>query len=242
MTTALALAAFALLAVAASRPVFAAVQTGVDTLMGDDLQPGDTYTPTAPDVPAWDVPEAVSQALPGIAASQLPAPDTTQQDANIRAFLQMIRAAEGTAAAEGYGALFGWPAKGRSFDPAAAADHPKIFFDYTDKAGKTIKTSAAGAYQITWTTWNGDRTRFRAWCARNGYSVSGFNEAAQDAFAVYLLDTDGALPHVKAGRFAQAVAVARRRWASLPGAGYNQPERSIAYVQAAYERAGGTVA
>ena len=164
------------------------------------------------------------------------------QNQNVAAFLAMIRAAEGTAGEGGYGALFGYPAAGRSFDPYSVGGHPRVFFDYTDKAGKTIRTSAAGAYQITWTTWTGYYLAFVAWCGVNGKECSGFTPATQDSFAEFLLSLDGALDYVKAGQLDAALNIARRRWASLPGAGYNQPERSAQYVRAAYVNAGGTIA
>lgn len=185
----------------------------------------------------------------GTAAGDWPAQDIPagsnepRERANVAAFLTMIRAAEGTSSAEGYGALFGWPAiKGRTFDPLSATGHPRQFFTYTDKAGKTLRTSAAGAYQITWTTWTGYYVAFLAWCGINGRESDGFSPATQDSFAEFLLYLDDALPHVKAGRLDQALAIARRRWASLPGAGYNQPERSAQFVINAYTNAGGRIA
>jgi lysozyme len=39
-----------------------------------------------------------------------------------------------------------------------------------------------------------------------------------------------------------AVRQARRTWASLPGAGYAQPERTLAYLQAQYIANGGVLA
>lgn len=179
----------------------------------------------------------------GLTTNQQPQQtDTSQEERNLAAFLVMIRAAEGTNKAGGYGALFGWPAAGRSFDPEAASGHPRQFFSYTDKAGKTLRTSAAGAYQITFTTWAGYQVPFRAWALLHGYEVAGFTPATQDAFAAFLLSIDGALGHVKAGRINEALVIARRRWASLPGAGYNQPERTQQFVISAYTNAGGKLA
>lgn len=176
-------------------------------------------------------------------ADGLPAGSNEPRErANVAAFLAMIRAAEGTAPPEGYGALFGWPAQGRSFDPYSASGHPRQFFNYTDKAGKTVRTSAAGAYQITWTTWTGYYVPFLAWCGVNGRECTGFTPGTQDSFAEFLLALDGALDDVKAGRLAEALAVARGRWASLPGAGYDQPERSQQFVINAYTNAGGRIA
>lgn len=189
----------------------------------------------SPQLPAWE--EAA-----GIAPDDMPAANPSQADRNVAAFLAMIRAAEGTAGQGGYGALFGWPRSGRSFDPYTVSGHPRQFFQFTDKAGRTKNTSAAGAYQITWTTWSDYRVPFVAWATLNGYSTQGFLPATQDAFAMFLLNIDGALEHVRAGRLDQAIAIARRRWASLPGAGYDQPERTADYVQAAYTSAGGVIA
>ena len=52
----------------------------------------------------------------------------------------------------------------------------------------------------------------------------------------------GALPDVDAGRLELAISRVRRIWASLPGAGYGQPEHSIGSLRAAYLAAGGSLA
>jgi len=73
-----------------------------------------------------------------------------QKQANLDAFLWALRVSEGTATAseEGYRALFGWrPGNGKTF--ADMSQHPRQFFTYTNLADSTIRTSAAGAYQIT---------------------------------------------------------------------------------------------
>lgn len=161
-------------------------------------------------------------------------PTTWGQDMNTtnrQAFLRMLRVSEGTAGEGGYNALFGWPAKGRTF--YSYADHPRRFFDYKDKAGKAIKTSAAGAYQITATTFDDVAPRL---------GLSDFTPASQDAIALELIRQRGALGDIDAGRFESAVSKVRRVWASLPGAGYNQPERDITTLAQAYASAGGTFA
>lgn len=203
---------------------------------------GYTVQDLGTDATAGNQPDLVQEALPGVEPAQLPVVDNTREDRNLAAFLVMIRTAEGTAKDGGYGALFGWPMAGRNFDPATVTGHPQKFFTYTDKAGRQLRTSAAGAYQITYTTWLSYAVPFRAWAALNGYTVEGFTPATQDAFATFLLYLDGALPAVRAGRIDEALAIARRRWASLPGAGVDQPERSRAYVVSAYQSAGGSVA
>ncbi len=157
--------------------------------------------------------------------------------ANIAAAGMMVANAEGTARGPngGYDVLFGWPAAGRTFDAnSASSDHPKKFFPYTDKAGKALRTSAAGKYQVTATTYDDFVAR--------GKVGRGFTPAHQEAFFIAILANDGALEDVKAGRLVQAVAKMRGRWASLPGANVDQPERSMAYVTQAYISAGGTLA
>lgn len=161
-------------------------------------------------------------------------PTTWGADMNTKnrtAFLRMLRVSEGTAGQGGYNALFGWPAKGRTF--FSYMDHPRVFFPYTDKAGKTIKTSAAGAYQITATTFDDVAPRL---------GISDFTPASQDAIALELIRQRGGLADIDAGRFESAVSKVRRVWASLPGAGYNQPERDINTLAQAYANAGGTFA
>lgn len=156
---------------------------------------------------------------------------------NIAAAGMMVAKAEGTAHGPngGYDVLFGWPAAGRTFDAnSAVSDHPKRFFPYTDKAGRVLKTSAAGKYQVTATTYDDFRAR--------GKVQAGFTPAHQEAFFVALLAEEGALEDVRAGRLIPALDKMRSRWASLPGANVDQPMRSLAYVTAAYVAAGGTLA
>lgn len=151
---------------------------------------------------------------------------------NVRAFLFAIRKAEGTATAEAYRALFGWtPSNNKTFD--SFADHPRKYFNYTDKAGKTVRTSAAGAYQITATTFD---------LLVNKYGFTDFTPDTQDLMALKLIEEKSALADVKAGRLETAIRKVARVWASLPGANYNQPERQLAYIQQAYQSAGGSLA
>jgi len=148
------------------------------------------------------------------------------QNKNIIAFLQMLRHSEGTPTPDGYRMLFG----GKLFDSYAA--HPQIFFSYTNKAGITIKTSAAGAYQLTYTVWNVLKERL---------DLPDFSPQSQDVAALELIAEKQALPLITAGKFPEAVALVRQVWASLPGSGNNQPEHSIADVEQWYKDAGGVI-
>ena len=155
------------------------------------------------------------------------------QQQNITSFLRAIRYAEGTLGDEGYRALFGWrQGNGKTF--SSFADHPRQYFNYTDLSGKTIKTSAAGAYQITATTYDLLRKKYP--------SFSGFSAATQDQMALALIRDVGALDDVKNGRIETAVKKCRKIWASLPESNVNQPTRSMEQVIAAYTKAGGALA
>lgn len=163
-------------------------------------------------------------------------------DRNIAAFLAMIRRAEGTDRhADPYRVAFG----GVIFE--SLADHPRRAVQFTDKAGRRLWTSAAGAYQFMAVAplpdGSGRRTRLDTWdrlAAKLG--LADFGPGSQDRAAIELIDEAGALDDVKAGRFDAAVSKVRRVWASLPGAGYAQPEKSLAAVRDAFVQAGGVLA
>lgn len=152
--------------------------------------------------------------------------DMQSPDARRAAFLAMIRAGEGTAGATGYRTLFG----GALF--TGYADHPRQFITRT-VAGKPLTSSAAGAYQILAKTWDTLARRL---------GLPDFSPASQDRAALELIRETGALADIDAGRIPEAIAKVRRIWASLPGAGYGQPERSMGQALAAYERALGALA
>lgn len=91
---------------------------------------------------------------------------------------------------------------------ASLAQHPKVFVPLPD--GK--KSSAAGAYQITWTTWSE---------LVDKYGFASFGIAEQEEACTALIARCGALPLLLAGDVAGAIAAARLTWTSLPGAAEN---------------------
>lgn len=182
-----------------------------------------TFTPSASDSDPYDqLPSVFESAIVTATPSTHFAPSNAPaaQAANLRAFLDMIAFAEGTSGANGYRMLFG----GTLFD--SYAEHPRVYVPFRDTT-----TSAAGRYQILWRTWKVLKDRL---------SLPDFSPASQDAAAVELIRERGALNDVYAGRVAQAVEKVARVWASLPGAGYNQPERKLASLVSAFQQAGGT--
>lgn len=149
---------------------------------------------------------------------------TEQQGRNLRAFMQMIRVSEGTAGPDGYRTLVG----GSLFDDYA--DHPRKLI-WIASIGRN--SSAAGAYQMLRGTWDGVQGKL---------GLPDFSPNSQDRACVELIRQRGGLRLAMNGEFAAAVDKCRKEWASLPGAGYNQRENSLATLQAAYQQAGGVVA
>lgn len=156
--------------------------------------------------------------------TQPPAPDVAAR--NERAFLDMIAYAEGTAGPDGYRTMFGY----RLFD--SFADHPRQFFEFTNSRGETLRTSAAGRYQFLARTWDTLKKRLK---------LPDFGPESQDRAAIELIRERGALSDVRAGRVAAAVVKVAPVWASLPGAGYAQPERNLSALIATYTQAGGNL-
>jgi muramidase (phage lysozyme)/uncharacterized protein YciI len=147
-------------------------------------------------------------------------------DANVKAFLAVIRAGEGTADAGGYSRHFG----GAQFDNFN--DHPRKAI--TAGLGRNQYTStAAGAYQFLARTWDG---------LVRQYGFADFRPSTQDIAALALIDGRKALDDVLAGRVADAVRKCNREWASLPGSPYGQPTRTMAQALAVYVAAGGAMA
>lgn len=155
--------------------------------------------------------------------------------ANVQAVLRVIRHGESSQGPEAFHMLV----YGGKFD--SFADHPRRHFDRKthafvadwQSAPPNSTTSAAGAFQITETTWN-------AFCKFTGY-VGVFDETGQSLCAVYLLDVDRALDDVIAGRLALALGKLRGTWTSLPGAAENSGKFTLATAIAVYQQYGGTL-
>lgn len=163
--------------------------------------------------------------------------ERAMQNQNMPAFLAMIEYAEGTAQGgrDPYRTCYGYRHTIQSF-----ADHPAVTGEWAGEslaslgaayAGKV--STAAGRHQIIKQTW--------LMCKR-ALSLPDFSPASQDAAAVYLIRKRGAVEAIEAGQIAEAVELCRQEWASLPGAGYGQPERKLAALLDVYERAGGYLA
>lgn len=193
-------------------------------LAPEDTAPTDdtTQLPTAAET-AW-----LYMASPWAAfGSGAAATDT--EAANIRAGLDLIAYAEGTAGypGGGYATMFG----GRQC--LSLADHPRQRWTFTNGRGQQLTTSAAGRYQFLSRTWDELARKL---------GLQDFGPASQDAACIELIRQRGALDDLKAGRVPEFVSKCAKTWASLPGAGYAQPERKLSQLVNAYTQAGGTLA
>lgn len=170
------------------------------------------------------------------------APATDGISSNMRAFINMIAACEGTANAGGYATLYGSrPGNIKTFD--GWADHPRLAqrISTTDRRW----TSAAGLLQ--WMAISpipgGGSTRLDTWDRmQKKLNLPDFSPESQDRAAVELFREFDALADIEAGRVLQAARKLKSQWASLPGAGYGQGERTESYVMAQYTQAGGALA
>ena len=150
-----------------------------------------------------------NQANP-VVANLLPVLDNP----NVRSFLDMISAAEGTTQ-HGYNTLFG----GGKVE--SLADHPRQLFDFTETTGRPNKTTAAGRYQFLSNTWDEQSKKL---------GLPDFGERSQDLAAVNLLQERGILPDVLQGNWESAVKKSGPIWASLPSSPYPQPRQSNEFV------------
>lgn len=149
---------------------------------------------------------------------------------NLQAFLRLIRHGETTQSDDAYRWLVGsTKARPTLFD--SFADHPRRRVRLVIK-GKVVWSTAAGAFQIIAPTWDEMAPK---------YKLADFTPINQDIAAAGLVHRRGALRDVIDGRIDEAIRKCRKEWASLPGAGYNQHERTTRELLAVYESHGGRI-
>lgn len=155
-------------------------------------------------------------------------PATPDLPANLAAFLNTIAGSEGTpnipGSDNGYRALFG----GGVF--ASYADHPRIRFPLPRLS---LVTTAAGRYQLLARYYD---------AYKHLLGLTDFSPLSQDKIAIRQITECKAMDDITAGRFSAAVAKCAHIWASLPGAGYNQPENKIMTLEQFYTQSGGILA
>ena len=156
----------------------------------------------------------------------------------VSAFLYMLRCCEHNALDVASGRCYNVVFGGGTFSDMS--DHP---YETGEWKGKTLppatcvaagipsgicKSTAAGAYQITYPTWRDLKARL---------GLTDFSQASQDAAAAELLRQTGAIDALSSGDVAGAIADAGKKWASLPGAIGGQGQRTLAFALNAYNTA-----
>lgn len=128
----------------------------------------------------------------------------------------MIAAAEGTTKF-GYHTLVG------NTKIADLSKHPNKVV----RLSATLSSTAAGRYQFLFRTWKPIALAL---------DLPDFGPRSQDLACVELLRECGALPIIldDGQPITQAIHAARKIWASFPGAGYGQSERSLSFMLGAY--------
>lgn len=146
--------------------------------------------------------------------------------ANVGAFLHVIR--EGESSQDPIAYRMRWGGLGK---PVAYFDdlskHPRIFEPTTEER----VSSAAGAYQITATTYDEFAPPL---------GITDFSPVSQDTIAVAIIDAEDALDDVMAGRIELAMRKLTGRWTSLPGAAENK-RLTVARALAVYAQYGGVL-
>jgi muramidase (phage lysozyme) len=154
---------------------------------------------------------------------------------NLKAFLDTIAYSE-------LGPLIGLSDNGYNVIVGSTPKNPDLFDDYSDHPrklvtmtikGNIVKSTAAGRYQVLERYFDHYKKQL---------DLPDFGHESQDRIAIQLIRECKALEDIEAGRFDQAAFKCRSRWASLPGAGYQQHENDLADLQAKYVEAGGTLA
>ena len=165
--------------------------------------------------------------------------DTMPIDKNVNAFLKMIREAEVSRwLVNPYAVVYAY-----EFTITDFSDHPanlgwaggKLSDAMCKNAGlgKGCVSTAAGAYQFIKPTWNALARKLR---------LPDFSKDSQDGACIEKLRELGALQHIQAGNFKQALSLCGSTWASLPNNTYKQGGKSEQQLTAAYLSNGGAIA
>lgn len=139
------------------------------------------------------------------------------QHPNIRVALAVIRDAEHyRGEADPYTVAGGGKVRLKSLDNA---QFPR--WGFREKNGKANTSTASGAYQFMPNTWGG---------LVKQYGFKDFSRYNQDLGAIALLAEKGSIKDILDGNIYAGLHKARKVWASFPGAGYNQKERTPEFM------------
>lgn len=139
-----------------------------------------------------------------------------RQNPNVQKFLSLIAHSEGA----GYRSIVHGGKNNTKIKDLSK--HPQV--TKRTKSG-AYPSTAAGRYQFLYSTWK----RFR-----DGLKLPDFSPESQDLAAIAQLAEVGAIEPILKGDIAKAIEKSRKVWASFPGAGYDQPERTLKSLLAFY--------
>ncbi len=145
--------------------------------------------------------------------------DSIGRDRRVKAFLDTIATAEGTATPDGYRTQY----TGTKF--ASFQDHPREM-RCGRRYGKKLCSDAAGRYQFLSTTWDRFAKKF---------GLKDFSPENQDLVAVELIREKGALEDIEAGRLEPAVRKLAYIWPSFRRFG-GSVESSMPKLEAMYQQ------
>jgi lysozyme len=172
---------------------------------------------------------AKAATAPDAAGSASPSGAVTDMGAsqNLTAFLKLVRVAE---SGDDYGALVGG---GNIVD---FSDHPANKGWPGIRTPESRKSTAAGAYQITQTTWNTE--------VQNALRLPDFSPKSQDEAALWIIQfkRPGAWGLVVEGKLQAALMRLRDEWEAFDKMLAGTYPITLAEAQAIYTDAGGTVA
>ncbi|MDP8933056.1 MAG: glycoside hydrolase family 104 protein [Cyanobacteriota bacterium] len=143
--------------------------------------------------------------------------DNIGPERRLKAFLDTIAAAEGTATPQGYRTQY----TGTTF--ASFSDHPREM-KCGRRYGKKLCSDAAGRYQFLSTTWDRFAKKF---------GVRDFSPENQDLMAIELIREKGALEDIEAGQLESAVRKLAYIWPSFRRYG-GSVESSMPTLEAMY--------
>ena len=149
---------------------------------------------------------------------------------NVKAFLNTIGKPESKGR---YNVIYSAPGTpDRFFTDYSAHPNMRIPFD-NPRTGKRDFSTAAGKYQINYPTWL---------TIQAVAFLPDFSPESQDVAAIWLMQLRGALDYVIAGDFDNAIRVASKTWASLPGSDSGQHRTAFNSVRNTYIQNGGNIA
>lgn len=163
--------------------------------------------------------------------------------ANLQAFLTLISHSEGTdRTPEPYRCVYGYQYVIRDLNYHPAESRPPD--NLPEWKGKQLPdamcialglhppchSTAAGRYQLILPTW----LRLKG-----VLQLRNFGPESQDDCAVQIIKERGALDLIYGGEIAAAISKCSAEWASLPGSGAQQPQKTFAQLLNVYSTNGG---